>query len=131
MLKKAFPVLVVLIVMFLPVLARADHQVGYISVQDLKSQLDRGANIAIIDVRSRTDYLASDELITGAMRLAKLDAETREMLTTTDVVLYSDTNDARSMKAALILIHKGFYRVKVLKGGLSAWKFYGFPLDTK
>lgn len=53
----------------LPALAGFMGEVQRITVDELKSRLDRGAKIVILDVRSRSSYGSSDVMIKGAVRI--------------------------------------------------------------
>lgn len=53
----------------LPALAGFMDEVPRITVDELKSGLDRGAKTVILDVRSRSSYGSSGVMIKGAVRI--------------------------------------------------------------
>ena len=102
--------------------ALAPQPVGFVemTVEELKSRLDRGENVFILDVRNPPEYeicripgstlLPLPEL---AQRLGELDPQ-REM------VVHCKSG-MRSAKAIDFLRQRGFTKLKNLKGGILAW----------
>lgn len=108
------------------------QEVSRISVEEVKTKLDAGIRIIIIDVRSRTEYQESH--IAGA-----LSTPTIEDL----IELYSDLNiydeiityctwpdEQASARAASLLMEAGYTDVKAIKGGFAAWKAEGFSVES-
>lgn len=95
-------------------------------------ELQERADVRLYDVRQPLDLLAHLEIIPGAVRippkevLANPDLLPREQ----DVVLYCT---CEGQKTSLeILRHAqslGFHRIKVLRGGVAAWKANGYPVE--
>ena len=94
---------------------------------------DKGAgSIQLIDVRQPLDMLAYSQIIPGAQRIAP-----REILANPDLlakdqdtIVYctcpSDETATKIMQKAVSL---GFGKIKVLHGGLEAWKEKQYPVD--
>ena len=74
----------------LPAFAGFMDEVPRITVEELKSRLDGGAKILILDVRSRSSYASSDVSIKGAVRIApdELNDRARELPVDGEVVTY-------------------------------------------
>lgn len=74
----------------LPAFAGFMGEVPRITVAELKSRLDGGAKILILDVRSRSSYASSDVAIKGAVRIApdELNERARELPVDSEIVTY-------------------------------------------
>lgn len=46
-----------------------------------------------------------------------------------DLYVYGETDD-ETVEAAAVLRSAGFWRVSELRGGLSAWKAVGYPIEA-
>jgi S1-C subfamily serine protease/rhodanese-related sulfurtransferase len=96
--------------------------------------IEAGANPAILDVRTRTDFETSPLKLPGAIRLepeeaatAHLDAERDQM-----IVTYCTSPEERTSGAvAHQLRQRGFRRVRILKGGLGGWTNARLPVEGK
>lgn len=90
------------------------------------------SQILLFDVRQPLDLLAYSEKIPGATRLAPKDllADPSLIPQERDVVVYctcpGDKTSREIIQRGLAL---GFRRVKLLRGGLDAWKQKGFPVE--
>jgi adenylyltransferase/sulfurtransferase len=97
------------------------NEVGFeITPEELKSRLDRGDNLTIIDVREPQEYqicrLPNATLIPlgqVASRLGELNPE--------DEIVVHCKMGSRSAKAVDLMRKAGFERVKNLKGGIDLW----------
>lgn len=100
-------------------------------VYDLKERLDWGEPaLSIVDVRQRADFSASH--ITGAMSIPAhqlVETAQRCFELDRDLYLYGNT-DEESKAAAEQLQAAGYTSVSVLRGGVSAWKAAGFPVEA-
>jgi len=67
--RRLFVFTLLLLAVALPALAGTMDEVRRITVGELKSMIDHGAKIVILDVRSRSSYDSSDVMIKGAMRI--------------------------------------------------------------
>lgn len=108
-------------------------RVARISPEELKSQLDAGENVLIVDLRSALDFAANPQLILTARRIPpdKLEQLHSELPRDCDLVLYCTCpNEATSARAALRLHRRGFTRVRPLHGGFQKWDELKFPTDV-
>ena len=93
----------------------------------------RAPALQIIDVRQPLDLLASSQVIPGSRRIPPRDILENPALLAKDqdTVVYctcpSDETAGKIMQRAVSL---GFEKVKVLRGGLEAWKANQYPLET-
>ncbi|MBF0256896.1 MAG: sulfurtransferase [Gammaproteobacteria bacterium] len=107
-------------------------QVKEIDVTELKSRLDSGANIRLLDIRSDAELMAgmlpqSEHL---AMHLIPLKMQEFSADPEQEVVLYCRSG-ARSYHACMYLIQQGIDNVVNLRGGIIAWAQQGFDLQRK
>lgn len=119
-------------VAFLPRLARRLREPAMLPVEALKRDLDAGADLLLLDVRPATDFTGEQGHIAGALslpleelpgRLAELeDRKTRP------IRLVCRT-DRRSAQAAGLLREAGFADVRVIRGGMTAWRARGWPVE--
>lgn len=100
-------------------------------VYDLKERLDWGEPaLSIVDIRNRADFMASH--ITGAISIPApqlLETAQRCFELDRDLYIYGIT-DEESSTAADQLRAAGYTSVSVLRGGVSAWKAAGFPVEA-
>jgi rhodanese-related sulfurtransferase len=99
---------------------------------ELAQRLATGDDLAIVDVRSHGYYDSNAQRIVGSIRLEPnaLPAALAELPRDKDIYLYCTCQaDATSRRVGQLLERSGF-RVKVLAGGLSAWKREGLPLES-
>ena len=109
-------------------------EVERVTVDDLKARIAKNEAIMIIDVRSQSSYLASDKKIKGAIRAnpRKIKWRLRDVSPDKEITLYcSSPDEEMSARAAQILLDSGFRRVRVLKGGWSAWIRAGGQVESK
>jgi membrane protein DedA with SNARE-associated domain/rhodanese-related sulfurtransferase len=98
---------------------------------ELKSMLDRGQEVYIVDLRHPLDYLPDPRTLPGAVLLTpdKLVLESDQIPRDRDVVLFCTCpSEATAAKMALAIRKLGVYRVRPLLGGFDEWKRLGFPL---
>lgn len=100
-------------------------------VHDLKSRLDWGEPaLTIIDVRDRAQFNSGHVPGAVSMPAAKLlDRALNSLGRDRDLYLYGETDD-ETAEAAQLLRKAGFQRVSELRGGLSAWKAVGYPIES-
>jgi len=93
-----------------------------ISVQELKSRIDNGEKLNVIDVREEWEY---QEFNIGAQNIplsifmTKL--EELENLKQEEIIVHCKMG-SRSMQAAMLLEQFGLKNVKNVSGGIDAWK---------
>lgn len=122
------------LVAFIPRLISQIRKKPMISVDELKSMLDKeGDNVRIIDVRTAADYSGEKGYIAQAVNLPL--EEIDQWLSEIDddlekTIALVCTTDRRSEKAAKILTQNGFADVHVVKGGMTHWNIHGYPVET-
>ena len=91
-----------------------------ITPQELKSKMDQGEKITLIDVREPEEYALC--FLKGAklISLNELPERFAELNSNDFTVLYCHLG-GRSLQAALWLKQNGFQNVWSLKGGIDAW----------
>jgi hydroxyacylglutathione hydrolase len=96
-----------------------------ISVHDLKGKLDKGEEMAILDVRSKREWNKGH--IDGARNIyvGHLEKHLDEIPKDCPVIVYCGTS-RRSNIAASILKRSGFNRVYNVLGSMAAWKNAGY-----
>jgi rhodanese-related sulfurtransferase len=117
---------------FLQIVSDAKSRVREVSVDEVKTKLDRGENFLLVDVREESEY-AADHL-PGAVHLGKgiieRDIESRVPDLATAMVLYCG-GGFRSALAADNLQKMGYTNVLSMDGGHRGWKEKGLPLATE
>jgi rhodanese-related sulfurtransferase len=89
-------------------------------------------DVQVFDVRQPLDLLANSEIIPGAKRLAPKDVIENPSLIPKEkmsVVYCTCPSDKTSRAILHRALSINFLRVKFLKGGLTAWKAKGFPVE--
>src|ERR1700733_8735476 len=89
--------------------------------------------VLLYDVRQPLDFLAHAEIIPGATRIAPKDIAERTASFSRDQnsVIYCTGGDEETCKMVLGKARAlNFTRVKLLKGGLAAWKEKGYPVEA-
>ncbi|MGH9664062.1 MAG: rhodanese-like domain-containing protein, partial [Bryobacteraceae bacterium] len=100
-----------------------------ITPEQLKSKLDGGEKVLIIDLRSSAELKETGKL-PGAIWFDLKTIGDAQVPRDRDVVLYcSCPNEAAAAKAALLLRARGITRVRPLEGGYDAWRERDYPLD--
>lgn len=103
-----------------------------ITAEELHALLASNQEVLLFDVRQPLDLLANPEIIPKAQRVAPNEVLERPSLIPKekDAVVYctcpSDKASRTILRRALAL---QFFRVKFLKGGLTAWKAKGYPVE--
>ena len=117
---------------FLPRLISRLRQGPMMQVTELKSRLDAGAPLLVLDVRTAADFDGDQGHISGALNLPLEDLPSRLDALGTDperpIALVCRT-DRRSAKAAALLSQRGFAKVQVVQGGMTAWLDHDWPVE--
>lgn len=103
-----------------------------ISVEELNQRIARHESLIILDLRHPLDVLAAPQLISGAIPVKpdEIDAHVANIPRDAEVVLYCTCpNEETSLSVRGLLVKRGFQHVKVLSGGLPAWKREQLPLE--
>ena len=115
---------------FLKIVENAKQRIREVSVDDVKTKLDRGEKFVLVDVREESEW-AKDHL-PGAIHLGKgvieRDVEQRVSDLNAPVVLYCG-GGYRSALAADNLQQMGYRNVLSMHGGIREWREKGFPLS--
>jgi rhodanese-related sulfurtransferase len=89
-------------------------------------------DVLLYDVRQPLDFLAHPEIIPGAARIAPKDIaeQTASFSRDQNSVIYCTGGDDETFQMVLGKARAlNFTRVKLLKGGLAAWKAKGYPVE--
>jgi rhodanese-related sulfurtransferase len=117
---------------FLKLVAEVRARVHEVTVDDVKTMLDRGETFHLIDVREESEF-ARDHL-PGAVHLGKgileRDIEERVPDTKASIILYCG-GGFRSALAADNLNKMGYTKVLSMDGGIRGWREKGYPLTSK
>jgi len=107
----------------------------HIQPEILKSRLDSGAKVGVIDLLRFEEDPEGVLAIPGALRLDPLELRRKKRITMPpdlDLVLYCrSTNSFVSARVAAVMRKHGIQNVLILTGGLDAWKAQGLPLSDK
>jgi rhodanese-related sulfurtransferase len=98
--------------------------------QDLKARLDWGEPaLTIIDARDRSAF--NQGHISGAVSMPIMelvDSAKMNLEADRDIYVYCEV-DEETEGAAALLREAGFQNVSELRGGVSAWKAMGYPIE--
>ena|SRR5579871_1725028 len=103
----------------------------FIDPEALHALLSSSQNILVVDVRQPLDLLAYSEIIPGAKRIPPKDLISNPSLIPreVDTVVYCTCNSEETsrdiLQRALTL---NFSKIKLLRGGLAAWKAKGYSV---
>ena len=104
-----------------------------ISVADLYTLIEAGAEPVIVDVRSMTARELEPRWIPGALHvpLPEVAHRLKDLPRDREIILYCTCpSEASAARVAKILMNHGFKRVRPLFGGLDAWIAAGHPVAT-
>lgn len=112
--------------------------IPFVSVMDVKSRMDAGEDILVIDVRTLSEFTGNLGHIGGALNLdaSALSSKLSDLGEQLDAykehpIVVTCRTDNRSPGAARILFQKGFKNLMIMSGGMSSWKRNGFPVEYK
>jgi len=103
-----------------------------ISIGELKTLIDAGANPVLFDVRTDASRQRDPQRIPGAIvfDVAQVDAVVAKLSHEREVILYcSCPNEASAARIARLLMDRGVRSVRPLAGGLQAWIDAGFTAE--
>ena len=109
------------------------HSIEAEQLHELLFAEDRPAAVHVIDVRQPLDLLAYSQIIPGAQRIAPKDVLENPGLIPkdTDTVVYCTCpSDETALKIVDKAVALGFDKVKILRGGLDAWKEKSYPVEA-
>jgi rhodanese-related sulfurtransferase len=96
-----------------------------ISVAELNRKINQNHPPVVVDLRHPLDVLASPQMIPGAIPIKpdELDKHLDILPRNSEIVLYCTCPSEETSLSVYRQLHKrGFQRLKVLTGGLPAWK---------
>ena len=105
-----------------------------ITVEELRSLMDRDKRPVVVDVRSEVARKADARFIPGALVIGVGDVEARlhDLPRDRDIIFYcSCPNEASAALVAKKLIQLGYKRVRPLAGGLDAWLAAGHDVELR
>ncbi len=106
-----------------------------ITPQQLKALLDSGELVGIVDLLRFEDDPQGVAVIPGAVRLDPLQIRRKRRISmpaNLELVLYCGSkNSFVSARVAAAMRKHGILRIRVLKGGLAAWRALQFPLNME
>jgi membrane protein DedA with SNARE-associated domain/rhodanese-related sulfurtransferase len=101
----------------------------------LKSRLDLGEKVGVLDLLRFEEDPEGVGAIPGAVRLDPLEIRRKKRIVVpgdVNLVLYCRSrNSFVSARVAVAMRKHGIHNIYVLKGGLEAWKSLGFPLTEQ
>ena len=98
---------------------------------ELKSMMDSGQPVFVVDLRHPLDYLPDPRTIPGALSLTpdKLVEQADRIPRDQEIVLFCTCpSEATAARMALRLRAMGIHRVRPLRGGYDEWKKLNYPL---
>jgi membrane protein DedA with SNARE-associated domain/rhodanese-related sulfurtransferase len=104
-----------------------------IEPEELKSWLDDGDEVFIVDLRHPLELVSDPVTLAGARHFApdSLTRRNEEIPRDREIVLFcSCPSEATAAKTARTLQRLGIERVRPLRGGLDAWREHGYPLEA-
>lgn len=107
-------------------------RVSRITVDEVKTALDRGERPFIVDLRHMLEFVVDPRTVPTAVRISPDELPTRnaEIPRDREIVLYCTCpSEATSAKVAMDLKKIGITKVRPLQGGLKAWQDQGYPMD--
>lgn len=117
---------------FLKIVEDAKSRVRETNVHEVKSRLDRGDKLVLIDVREDREFDADH--LPGAVHLGKgiieRDVEAKYPNLQTELILYCG-GGFRSALAADNLQKMGYSNVISMGGGIRGWREKGYPLEKE
>ena len=127
-------VFVLLVAALLVKRKRERHEMEQHSItpEALYTLLAADKEVLVFDVRQPLDLLANSEIIPGAKRIPPKEVLANPSLIPKekDSIVYCT---CPSDKTSREIVHRAlglhFLRIKILKGGLAAWKAQGYPLE--
>lgn len=117
--------------MFLPRLI-GQFKAGLMITPEMLRALQAEGGIAVVDVRERKDFDGETGHVPGALNLPLGELSSRmDELTSwrKDGVALICRTQVRSRQAARLLARQGFSGLRVVRGGILAWRELGYPTD--
>ncbi len=115
----------------LPFAHRGAFPVARIAVEEALTRHREGQRVAFVDARHPADWRRAIDKLPGAVRLSPDPDDTLPMLPAgrTVIAYCSCPGEASSSAVARLLRAGGYGSVRVLAGGLRAWRRAGGPVE--
>jgi membrane protein DedA with SNARE-associated domain/rhodanese-related sulfurtransferase len=107
-------------------------RIARITPEELKSKIDAGEDLIILDLRHNLDFEAQPETIPGALHMdaAELEEANEVIPRDREIVLFcACPNEVTAARLALLLRSKGITRIRPLAEGYEGWRSRGFPMS--
>jgi len=111
--------------------------VPFVPVDELKTRLDRGDDVLVVDVRTTREFTGRTGHIPGALNLPLDQLPMRLQQSGPELASYAGTpvyvvcqTASRAAHAARALKKAGFQDLKVVSGGMQSWRGHGHPTRT-
>jgi len=92
-----------------------------ITVEDLKQQLDAGADLTVLDVREPWEYEAAHIDGSKLIPMDQIPVRVNQELNPEDHIVVICHHGIRSANVAAWMQQQGFERVQSLRGGIDRW----------
>jgi len=106
-------------------------KIPQLTATELKTSLDSGVGINLIDVRSALEF--SQGHIPGARNISFVDVETmaqnNALNLDSNIVVYGADNPVKAEMAAQTLLANGAKEISILSGGYTAWKSQNYQIQ--
>lgn len=100
---------------------------GQITVHDLKTRLDQGEDLHILDVRSIFEYARGHIKGSVNMDIGALMAQINAIPKDRPIAVIC-ASGGRSSMGCRMLMRRGFNNVYNVRGGMGAWVISGYPI---
>ena len=100
-----------------------------IDVTELKSRLDRGDNLRLVDIRSDAELMAGVLPNSEHMAMHLIPLKMHDFPKDKEIILYCRSG-ARSYHACAYLQQQGIRNAVNLRGGIISWAQHGFDISS-
>ena len=107
-------------------------KIARITPEELKSKIDAGEDVIILDLRHALDFEAQPETIPGALHMdaAELEEAYEVIPRDREIILFcACPNEVTAARLALLLRSKGITKIRPLAEGYEGWRSRGFPMS--
>jgi membrane protein DedA with SNARE-associated domain/rhodanese-related sulfurtransferase len=108
-------------------------RIARITPEELKSKLDAGEDVIIVDLRHALEFEANPDTIPGALHMdaAEMEEASEVIPRDREIVLFcACPNEATAARLALLLRSKGITRIRPLAEGYDGWQSRGYPMSA-
>ena len=101
------------------------------TAKELKEKLDLNESIFLVDCRENEEWNEAHIAAATLIPLSEFEAKYQTLLKDKNAkIIMQCRSGARSMKACMFLLSKGFTDLTNVEGGIMSWKQEGFPVIT-